>query len=325
MKSDSRHHTVLPDPNGWFAVAWSKDLQEGEVQAIHYFGEDLVLFRTREGVAKVLDAHCPHLGAHLGEGGRVVGDSIRCPFHGWRYDGDTGACVEIPYCGKIPPRAQVRAWPTVEANRMIFVWHHAEGRAPEWDVPVLSEFSDPAWAAPRYFDLRVPAHMQEMSENNCDPVHFHYVHGAPQLPSDTKIEVAPDGRFFRMIDEGERETAMGTFHTILERDTWQLGISSVRTKGIPGAGLLLFTSTTPIDPDHCHSRWVFTVTRNLADVAGEEWMAALETGVQQDLRIWENKIHRARPVLCEADTYLAHFRQWVKQFYSQPTDGSPSE
>jgi hypothetical protein len=28
-------------------------------------------------------------------------------------------------------------------------------------------------------------------------------------------------------------------------------------------------------------------------------------------------VHRARPVLCEADTYLAEFRQWVKQFYSE--------
>jgi hypothetical protein len=124
-----------------------------------------------------------------------------------------------------------------------------------------------------------------------------------------------------MVDEGERETALGTFHTILERDTWQLGISSVRIKGIPGAGLLLFTSTSPVDADHCHSRWIFTVTNNLADIAGEEFVQSMMMGVQQDMRIWKNKVHRARPVLCESDTYLAHFRQWVKQFYSEPAGG----
>jgi hypothetical protein len=34
--------------------------------------------------------------------------------------------------------------------------------------------------------------------------------------------------------------------------------------------------------------------------------------------IWRNKVHRARPVLCEADVYLAEFRKWARQFYSQP-------
>ena len=40
-------------PNGWFAVAWSKDLVEGDVKRIRYFDEELVLFRTRSGQAKV--------------------------------------------------------------------------------------------------------------------------------------------------------------------------------------------------------------------------------------------------------------------------------
>lgn len=318
MSSESKHHTTLPLPNGWFAVGWSKDLLPGDVVRLHYFDEDLVLFRTRDGAAKVLDAYCPHLGAHLAEGGRVHGDTLRCPFHGWRYDGDTGECVEIPYCKKIPPRARVRAWPVVEANRMIFAWYHAEGKAPEWDVPVMPEFGLEDWTEPRLHAFEVPVHLQEMSENNCDPMHFHFVHSMPDMPTDSKVEIGEDGRFFRMTDEGERDTPLGRFHTVLERDTWQIGISSVRTLGIPNAGLLLFTSTTPIDAENCISRWALCVTRNLADVAGEEWMRALTKGVMDDMRIWKNKIHRPRPVLCEADTYLAHFRQWARQFYTEP-------
>ena len=42
----------------------------------------------------------------------------------------------------------------------------------------------------------------------------------------------------------------------------------------------------------------------------------LVRGVRDDLPIWRNKVHRAEPVLCEADRYLAEYRQWVKQFYS---------
>ncbi|MBK7972698.1 MAG: Rieske (2Fe-2S) protein [Deltaproteobacteria bacterium] len=54
------------NPNGWFQVGLSRDVSAGEVKSIHYFGKDLVLFRTQEGEAKVFDAVCPHLGAHLG-------------------------------------------------------------------------------------------------------------------------------------------------------------------------------------------------------------------------------------------------------------------
>ena len=110
-------------PNGWYAVAWSSDVGPGEIRRIYYFEEELVLFRTRTGQARVLSAYCAHLGAHLAEGGRVVGESVRCPFHAWHYDGESGACVKIPYCERIPAKARVRAWQTAERNGMIFVWH----------------------------------------------------------------------------------------------------------------------------------------------------------------------------------------------------------
>ena len=121
MARRDQEHTELPYPNGWFGVAFSRDLIPGEVKSVHYFGEDLVVFRNRSGEPRVVDAYCPHLGAHLGEGGRVIGDSIRCPFHGWQYDGSTGECVRIPYCERIPSAARVRAWQVQEKNGMIFV------------------------------------------------------------------------------------------------------------------------------------------------------------------------------------------------------------
>jgi phenylpropionate dioxygenase-like ring-hydroxylating dioxygenase large terminal subunit len=317
MSTRDREHTELPIPNGWFAVAWSRDLVPGDVKRIRYFDEDLVLFRSRSGSVRVLDAYCSHLGAHLAEGGRVVGESLRCPFHGWRYDGESGACVEIPYCERIPARARVRAWNALERNHMVFVWHHAEGKSPEWDVPVVSELGDPDWCEPRFFDLEVPSHMQELAENNCDPAHFRFVHSMTEVP-ESRMEIAPDGRFFRISSSSEQVTPLGTFELELERDTWQLGISSVRTRGIPGAGLLMFSSTSPVDARHCVSRWLFTVTRNLSDVAGEEWIQNMSQGVLQDMRIWKNKIHRSEPVLCEGDQHLAEFRRWIRQFYSRP-------
>lgn len=60
----------------------------------------MVVFRDQEGKASVLDAYCPHLGANLAVGGRVVGNCIECPFHGWQFRGDDGKCVKIPYAEK---------------------------------------------------------------------------------------------------------------------------------------------------------------------------------------------------------------------------------
>jgi len=316
MSSREAEHTELPIPNGWFAVAFSRDLVPGDVKRIHYFGEDLVLFRTRSGAARVLDAYCAHLGAHLGEGGRVIGESIRCPFHGWRYDG-SGACVEIPYCDKIPPRARLRGWDVLERNHLIFVWRHAEGKPPDWEVPALPEFERPDWSPPRTFELAVPVHMQDMHENNNDPVHFHFVHGNLQMPR-AEIEFREQGRVMHMVSRQRRETPYGTFDTALETDSWGLGLAAVRIVGIGDAGLLMFSSTSPVDRRNTHSRWVFTVSRDFADAAGEDFVQGLSNGVLQDLRIWTHKVHRAEPVLCEADGYLAQFRRWARQFYSEP-------
>ncbi len=306
-------------PNGWFAVAWSSDVREGEVRRARVFDQELVIFRTRSRAVHVLDAYCPHLGAHLAEGGRVVGETIRCPFHGWQYDGD-GQCVEIPYCKKIPPKAKVRGWKVREANRMILVWHHADGKEPDWDVPELPQFSDPEWTEPRQFELEVPVHMQEMAENNCDPVHFQYVHGMLETP-ESDMSYGEEGRFFRINTRSVRETPGGSFEVDLERDTYCLGMTTVKLKGLPGAGLLFFSSTSPVDDRHTISRWCFTTTRNMADVAGEEFIAGMTTGVLQDLRIWENKVFQHEPVLCEADDLLAEFRSWTRQFYSPSETG----
>ena len=303
-------------PNGWFAVGWSRDLEHGDVRRLKAFDRELALFRTRSGEAKLIDAYCPHLGAHLAEGGRVVGENLRCPFHGWTFDGD-GRCVEIPYCQRIPTRARVRSYPVRERNHMIMAWHHAEEKPPSFEVPAISALDDPEWSEPRRFELEVPVHMQDMAENNCDPVHFQFVHGMLETPP-TQFELGSEPHFFRVSGVSKRETPWGEFEIDLVRESHGIGMVTVEAKGMPGAGLLMVSSTTPIDAHHTHSRWVLTSTRNIVDLAGAEWFAALEAGVMQDMRIWKNKIHRADPVLCEADEHLAAFRRWTRQWYSRP-------
>jgi phenylpropionate dioxygenase-like ring-hydroxylating dioxygenase large terminal subunit len=65
-------------------------------------GLELVVFRGADsGAVSVLDAYCPHLGAHMGVGGQVVGDCMECPFHKWQFA--TGACAAAH---AVAPRAR---------------------------------------------------------------------------------------------------------------------------------------------------------------------------------------------------------------------------
>ncbi|HUO48504.1 MAG TPA: Rieske (2Fe-2S) protein, partial [Acidimicrobiales bacterium] len=111
-------------PDGWFSICASDDLATGQPATFEYLNRELVAFRAGDGRVRVFDAYCPHLGAHLGYGGRVCDDGIVCPFHGWRFDG-TGRLVEVPRLEGRPPPISAATWETCERNGRVFIWHHA--------------------------------------------------------------------------------------------------------------------------------------------------------------------------------------------------------
>ena len=63
-------------------------------------GLNLAVFRDEKGESHVLDAYCPHLGANIAEGGRVIGDCLQCPNDGWRFRGSDGKVTKIPNTDK---------------------------------------------------------------------------------------------------------------------------------------------------------------------------------------------------------------------------------
>lgn len=98
MTIDSSNQREFPYegiPEGWYQVAWSNEIEPGAVIPLRYFGTDLVLYRLETGELRLTGAYCPHMGAHLGYGGRVdeptlsartmLGDliltavTVRCP------------------------------------------------------------------------------------------------------------------------------------------------------------------------------------------------------------------------------------------------------
>jgi phenylpropionate dioxygenase-like ring-hydroxylating dioxygenase large terminal subunit len=288
-------------PNGWFVVASSAELAPRDVRALRYFDRELVLYRTADGRPRLMDAHCPHLGAHLAVGGRVEDECIRCPFHGWRFDGETGSCVEIPYgdLPRIPPKAHARSYPTLERNHMVWAWYHARGGEPFYDVPEVPEFADEDWLPieVRDFEIRVAA--QDMAENNVDFAHFRYVHGTDAIPED---EFTTDGTYKKAVGGG------GTFI----REGFGLGLGVLRITGY----VTFLSSTTPLDAGNVHVRWVFTAPRANGEDAAVQAADSFCAGVSQDIPIWENKVYRDPPIVTKTEKLILEHRRWAQQFYS---------
>ena len=291
----------FPIPNGWFVVAESADLAPGEVRALYYFGRDLVLYRTADGQPRVMDAHCMHLGAHLAVGGRVEQSCIRCPFHGWKFDGETGKCAEIPYgdMTRIPPKAHSRSYPTIERNHMIWAWYHAEGGDPFYDVPVVPEFHDDDWSPILVRDFPIRISCQDMAENNVDFAHFQFVHGTDAIPED---EFITEGTYKKTIGGG------GNFI----REGFGLGLGVLRVKGY----VTFLSSTTPVDEDNVHVRWIFTTPQANGEGATKQAAESFCAGVSQDIPIWENKLYRDPPVITKTEKLILEHRRWSRQFYS---------
>ena len=58
-------------PNGWYTACSSHDLAPGERLSFIAVERELVVYRGESGRVSVLDAHCPHMGAHLGGDGQL--------------------------------------------------------------------------------------------------------------------------------------------------------------------------------------------------------------------------------------------------------------
>ena len=302
-----------PIPTGWFPLASSDEVAPGALQPLAAFGRELLLWRSAgdDGRAHVTDAYCPHLGAHFGHGGRVDGDTIRCPFHGWAFDGE-GVCREIPYAKRVPPGVGVDAWPTLERNGAIWAWNAPDGRVPDYEIPVLEEVTDPGWEEVHRARWTIRTQIQEMAENGVDGPHFQTVHGATALP-DSEIRV--DGATRVAVQKAPLRTSRGEATSVITVTNVGLGFSFTRFTGLIETTSLNFVR--PIDTQTTELTVVFLQPAENTGAAGTRAIITdLEKQIGEDIPIWEHKIYRPRPTLCDGDGPIAEFRGWCRQFYA---------
>ena len=115
----------------WQRLLPSADLGCGQVLEITWRDDDILLFRNAAGQCRAITAYCPHMGNYIPNGlaaglsinALLVDDELRCPFHGWRFNG-AGLCTHIPPGQRVPTavrsgRAIARAWPLRERGGYI--------------------------------------------------------------------------------------------------------------------------------------------------------------------------------------------------------------
>jgi nitrite reductase/ring-hydroxylating ferredoxin subunit len=304
-------------PSSWYVLAYSDEIPPGELKRLSYLEREMVAFRGADGAVVVFDAYCPHLGAHFGFGGKVENGTLRCPFHGWRFDA-SGDCVEIPYSSRIPPRARALRHEAVERNGLVLVWFDAQGKPPCFEVPELAEWLDADYTH-RWmrFEWTLASHPQELVENGVDWQHFPLVH---QMDAPRGASARFEGPSYRWsIGSGKQYTLQAlTEEFDLSGENWGLGYSVTRQKG--AFETVVVTGMTPIDRGHvCIKLGVIARHDGRSD---EEVEGVLRTYMEehavvatQDFQIWENKLYRPAPLLCEEDGPIADYRRWVQQFY----------
>ena len=79
----------------WYPAARSGEVRGRNLAKAMLLEVPLVLGRTDEGKAFAMRDACPHRGIPLSYG-RFDGKSVECSYHGWKFDGCSGQCVEIP-------------------------------------------------------------------------------------------------------------------------------------------------------------------------------------------------------------------------------------
>src|SRR5580658_3370702 len=237
----------------WQPIGAASEMRARWTKRVSLFGESLVLFRDRGGRFGLIEEACPHRRASLLYGIPQL-DGIRCPYHGWKFDG-TGACLDQP---NEPPestfkdKVHIAGYPVEEQGGLLWAYL---GPAPAPRIPPLAGLD-----APRAIRLLgsavIPCNWLQIMENSVDAVHTEWLHGhlfefvlehvnfktkftAKHLK--TAFDEFPYGIIKRRVIEG---------HTEEDSDDWKIGHPLV----FP-ATLLVGSASE----DMCHMRYQFRV------------------------------------------------------------------
>lgn len=322
---------LKPFPNGWYVVAHSHEVKNGEMLNVKIFGRDVIVFRTESGKLAITQPYCPHLGGHFAYGGKVEGETIKCPFHHFCFD-TNGDCTQTGYNTKPSSKLKLPTYYADEKNGLILIWFDEKNNAPTWFVP-QEDWSE--WSKVKFATYDLNSHPQETSENSVDIGHFAIVHGYEGVETLHEMEAKEHYLYAKYAMKGVADFVgkKRTIRTEFNVHVHGLGYSFVNTN-IEDLGMQTrhFVLSSPTEAGKIKLRIGISIKKmndfskisSLLNILPQKLaMKFILDGaykgychdVGQDFKIWQNKIYIDPPILAKGDGPIAQYRMYAHQFY----------
>jgi phthalate 4,5-dioxygenase oxygenase subunit len=195
----------------WQPVALTEEMQapDSPPVRVNIMGQELVAFRDTEGQVAVLDARCPHRGAHLFFG-RNEECGIRCVYHGWKFD-RTGRAVALPNVApnsNLHKTVRIKSYPAREFGEMVWAYLGPDAaKLPGGKLPELPQLEFALLPATNRFVTKqlFECNWAQIIEGDLDTAHFSFLHmPAPSVASTTHAHSQADERRLRWMRDDPR-------------------------------------------------------------------------------------------------------------------------
>ena len=160
--------------NCWYVGALSTEVGRS-LMARRLLGASVLFYRTEAGLPVAMANRCIHRSFPLDKG-RLEGDSVRCGYHGMRFD-TSGQCVEMPSLARAPVHAKVQSYPVRERGPLVWIWMGDPAKADDALIPDVPWLDSQEWRTVSGF-CPVDTNYVAMHENLLDHTHFPVLHGA---------------------------------------------------------------------------------------------------------------------------------------------------
>ncbi|MSQ18903.1 MAG: aromatic ring-hydroxylating dioxygenase subunit alpha [Betaproteobacteria bacterium] len=313
--------------NHWYPVLPSYRVQSAPL-GITRLGENIALWRDRDGAVHAIADRCPHRGARISLGWNL-GDRLACWYHGVEVNG-AGRIVDVPAVEICPMKdeRQVHAYPVAEHNGAIFLWFSDASRTAPTPLLLPEQLTSPAWA-----QMLCTAHWQcnwqYAVDNVMDPMHGQYLHAKSHSMAfgDQRAQMqtrkTSTGLVFEKI--GQRDVNFDWVEWGESGGLWMRLSIPYRERYGPGGSFYIVGFATPIDAHH--TQVFFWRCREVDGWQRDVWkfmyrnrLEGLHWDVlEQDRVILENLSQDARDheFLYQHDTGLARVRRRCEQLAAE--------
>ena len=163
--------------NAWYVAGFSNDFEVDVPYGQKIVGRPVLLWRGRDKRISAFDNRCVHKRMPLSEGRILENGVLECAYHGLCYDSG-GQCVTIPSQpdSAIPPQANLKPYPVIEQDGIVWVWPGDLGKQDESQPPRMPEVVDDKWESIVLGPMQVPANYLLLIENLLDISHFYPLH-----------------------------------------------------------------------------------------------------------------------------------------------------